>query len=50
MTHLISRGMSRDPNAAVTLAQSEFLAPMAMAVARPLSAVVQRLFGLFGRV
>lgn len=49
MTQSVSRGVSRDPNAAVTLAQSEFLAPIAMAVAAPLSAALQRLFGLFGR-
>ncbi|NQW09637.1 MAG: hypothetical protein HQ481_07140 [Alphaproteobacteria bacterium] len=49
MNQSISRGAARDPNATVTLAQSEFLAPLVLAVAKPLSMAVQRLAGLFGR-
>jgi len=42
-------GLTRDPGVTVTLAQSEILAPVALAVANLLIAVVGRTARLFGR-
>ena len=41
--------IARDPGAAMTLAQSEILAPMVMAVADLLLAGIARIARLFGR-